>query len=111
MSLLQRILSPIVEVRKEETAGVALMFLYSFLAMTGYNVLKPVTRSKFISTLGADNLPYVLLASAFVIGVLMHWYTTAAARIPRQRTEPALSLGIMLTIWSHLSELASGADA
>ena len=60
--MLQRILSPIVEVRKEESVhGVLLMFAYSFLAMTAYNIIKPLTRSKFISSLGADNLPYVLL--------------------------------------------------
>ena len=82
MPLLQRLLSPIVEVRKEETAGVALMFSYSFLAMTGYNVLKPVTRSKFISTLGADNLPYVLLVAGLIIGVLMTGYAWLIARLP-----------------------------
>ena len=37
------------------------MFAYSFLAMTAYNIVKPITRSKFISDLGADNLPYVQL--------------------------------------------------
>ena len=34
-----------------------LMFLFSFLAMTSYNIIKPITRSEFISSLGADNLP------------------------------------------------------
>ena len=57
MSLLQRALSPIVEVRKEEIVGVVLMFAYSFLAMAAYNALKPVTRSTFIADFGADNLP------------------------------------------------------
>ena len=33
------------------------MFAYSFLAMTAYNILKPLTRSQFIKNLGADNLP------------------------------------------------------
>ena len=46
-----------------------MMFAYSFLAMTAYNIIKPITRSKFISALGADNLPYVLLVSGFIIGV------------------------------------------
>ena len=36
-----------------------MMFSYSFLAMTAYNAIKPLTRSKFISDLGADNMPYV----------------------------------------------------
>ncbi len=55
------------------------MFAYSFLAMTAYNILKPITRSKFITALGADNLPYVQLAAGVVIGVLMHVYSWAIA--------------------------------
>ena len=95
MSLLQRVLSPIVEVRKEETVGVALMFAYSFLAMTAYNVLKPVTRSKFISDLGADNLPYVLLIAGLLIGVLMTGYTWLVARLPRKGALAITQLGMV----------------
>ena len=84
----RRLLAPAVQLRQGESTTAALMFAYSFLAMTSYNILKPLTRSKFISNLGADNLPYVLLASGFVIGLLMHWYTTAAARIPRRHVIP-----------------------
>ena len=68
--LLQRMLSPVVDVRREESLTVVMMFAYSFLAMTAYNILKPLTRSKFISTSGADNLPYVLLAAGLIIGVV-----------------------------------------
>ena len=35
------------------------MFAYSFMAMTSYNILKPITRSKFITSFGAHNLPWV----------------------------------------------------
>ena len=56
------------------------MFAYSFLAMTAYNVVKPLTRSKFIESLGADNLPYVLLVSGLIIGVLMPAIHVADAR-------------------------------
>ena len=81
-----------------------LLFAYSFLAMTSYNILKPLTRSAFISDLGSDNLPYVLLASGFIIGVLMHWYTTAAARLPRRHVIPATQAAIivLLVIFSLL---------
>ena len=48
---------PIVELRESETGIALLMFAYSFLAMTAYNIIQPITRSKFISSLGADNLP------------------------------------------------------
>ena len=56
-SLLTRLLSPLAELRAGEGGTALLMFAYSFLAMTSYNIVKPVTRSKFITSLGADNLP------------------------------------------------------
>ena len=57
MSLIQRLLSPIVDVRKEEASVLLLMFLYSFLAMTSFNIIKPLTRAQFISDLGAVERP------------------------------------------------------
>ena len=56
---------------------------YSFLAMTAYNILKPITRSQFISVLGADNLPYVQLAAGLLIGVVMQGYNKAASLLLR----------------------------
>ena len=40
-SLTQRLLKPFVEMREGEGRMLLLMFAYSFLAMTGYNVIKP----------------------------------------------------------------------
>ena len=57
MSVLFRLLSPVVPLRKEESTSLLLMFLYSFLAMTSYNIVKPVTQSKFIDSLGAVYVP------------------------------------------------------
>ena len=90
--------------RQGDGAVALLMFAYSFLAMASYNILKPLTRSKFISDLGSDNLPYVLLASAVVIGLLMHWYTTAAGRLARRHVIPATQAAIivLLVIFSLL---------
>jgi ATP:ADP antiporter, AAA family len=92
--MLQKLLSPVVEVRKEESLTVFLMFAYSFLAMTAYNAIKPLTRSKFISDLGADNLPYVLLAAGFVIGILMAGYAWMMARLPRRWALPITQFGM-----------------
>ena len=39
MPLIQRLLSPVVQVRKEELATMLSMFAYSFLAMTAYNII------------------------------------------------------------------------
>ena len=94
----------VVSLRQGDGAIALLMFAYSFLAMASYNILKPLTRSKFISDLGSDKLPYVLLASAVVIGVLMHWYTTAAGRLARRHVIPATQAAIiaLLVVFSLL---------
>src|SRR5687768_769858 len=81
---LQRLLAPIVEMRKEEGLTALLMFTFSFTAMTAHNAIKPLARSKFIGDLGADNLPYVLLASGLIIGVLMTGYAWLMARLPQR---------------------------
>src|SRR4051812_18959003 len=96
--MLQRLLSPIVEVRKEESFTAFLMFAYSCLAMTAYNVIKPLTRSKFISNLGADNLPYVLLGAGLIIGVLMAGYAWLMARLPRRWGLPITQAGMAVVL-------------
>jgi AAA family ATP:ADP antiporter len=96
---LQRLLSPIVELRKEEGLTAFLMFTYSFLAMAAYNAIKPLTRSRFITDLGADNLPYVLLASGLIIGVLMTGYAWLIARLPRRWGLPIIQLGMAVMLF------------
>ena len=100
--MLQRILSPIVDVRKEESVTAFMMFAYSFLAMTAYNTIKPLTRSKYITDLGADNLPYVMLAAGFIIGILMTGYAWLMARLPRRWALPIVQAGMagfLLLFW------------
>jgi hypothetical protein len=62
--LLHRALTPFVDVRKDEALSALLMFVYAFLAMTAYNIIQPLTRSKVIQSLGAVNVPWVILAPA-----------------------------------------------
>jgi ATP/ADP translocase/CRP-like cAMP-binding protein/HEAT repeat protein len=100
--LLQRILSPFVDVRKEEAFTALLMFVYSFLAMTAYNIIQPLTRSKVIQSLGAVNVPWVILGSGLVIGVLMVGYTKLVAGLPRRWALPitqGLMAATMVTFW------------
>ncbi len=98
----RRVLSPVVQFREGELATGVMMFAYSFLAMTAYNVIKPITRSKFISSLGADNLPYVQLAAGLLIGVLMQGYSMLVARLPRRYVAPltlAGMSGLLVLFW------------
>ncbi len=83
MSLFQRSVSRIVDVRKEETSTALLMFAYAYLAMTAYNIIQPLTRSKLIASLGAVNVPWVIFGSGLFIGVLMLGYTRVVSMLPR----------------------------
>jgi ATP:ADP antiporter, AAA family len=97
-SLLARLLRPIVQLRDGEATTALLMFLYSFLAMTSYNIIKPITRSEFISSLGADNLPYVQFGAGVLIGFLMQGYTRLMRAVPRRRTIPVTQVGMALLL-------------
>jgi ATP:ADP antiporter, AAA family len=95
MTLLRRLLSLIVELREDETRTALLMFAYSFLAMTAYNIVQPIVRSRFISALGADNLPYVLLVSVFIVGLIMQGYSRLGGLLPARWIVPVTQIGIV----------------
>jgi AAA family ATP:ADP antiporter len=102
MALTRRLLAPIVELRDEETSIALLMFTYSFLAMTAYNIIQPITRSRFISSLGADNLPYVLLVSVFIVGLIMQGYSRLGSLLPAKWVVPvtqAAMVVLLIVFW------------
>ena len=92
--MLSRILRPIVQLREGEATTALLMFLYSFLAMTSYNIVRPITRSEFISSLGADNLPYAQFTMGLLIGVIMQVYTRGMRVVPRRWIIPVTQAGM-----------------
>src|SRR5688572_4629990 len=99
---IKRALAPIVQLQEGESTSAVLMFSYSFLAMTAYNIVKPITRSKFISDLGADNLPWVQLAAGILIGVIMYAYSRATTALPRRAVIPVTQAGcagLLLVFW------------
>lgn len=101
-SFSRRILAPIVQLRDGESTTALLMFAYSFLAMTSYNIVKPITRSKFIDGLGADNLPWVQLGAGVLIGIIMQGYSKIVGRLPRKWAIPATQAGmvaVLLAFW------------
>ncbi|MGE3190922.1 MAG: MFS transporter, partial [Vicinamibacterales bacterium] len=101
-SLASRLFSPIAQVRDGEALTALLMFAYSFLAMTSYNIVKPITRSQFIGSLGADNLPWVQFAAGVLIGVIMQGYSRAIAVVPRRWVVPvtqAAMVALLVAFW------------
>lgn len=93
--MLSRLLRPVVQLRDGEAVTVLLMFLYSFLAMAGYNMIKPVTRGLFIEKLGAENLPWIQFGAGIVIGFIMQGYTRAIGLAPRRWMIPVTLGGIV----------------
>lgn len=85
MDRLRRWLSSAVDVRAGERRPAALMFLYGFLAMSAFYVLKPVRNSVFIDRVGAENLPYVYILTALAVTVLMLGYTRWSDRLGQRR--------------------------
>ena len=109
--MLRRLIRPVVALREGETTTAALMFAYSFLAMTGYNIIKPITRSKFISDLGADNLPWVQLGAGLLIGVIMHGYAHVMTAVPRRWAIPATQAGCVVLLLVFWALFTAGYDA
>src|SRR5918993_1643766 len=97
-SLAARLFSPIAQLRPGEALTAFLLFAYSFLAMTGYNVLKPVTRGLFISNLGADNLPWVQFGAGVAIGLIMQGYSRVIAFVPRRWMIPVTQIGMVVLL-------------
>ena len=97
----RRLLSSVV-VYPHERSTVFLMFAYSFLAMTSYNIIKPATRSSFIVELGAENLPFVMLAAGLLMGGLMHLYSRVVNVIPSRWVIPgtqAVIIAMSVMMW------------
>ena len=87
------------------------MFAYAFAAMTAYNIVQPVTRSTFITELGADNLPYVLLATGFAIGVIMQGYGRVLAALPERWALPTVQLAMAAMLAGFFVLLRTGGSA
>src|ERR1051325_3350323 len=95
---LRRILTPFVDLRDDESVTATLMVLYSFLAMTAYNIIQPLTRSKLINSLGAVNVPYVVFASGIIMGFVMLGCTRLYAALPKRWALPVTQVGMAVTM-------------
>jgi len=74
-----------VHVKEGEAPKVLLTFLYFFLVITAYYVIKPVSRSLVLGDLGSRFVPYVDLISAIVMGPMVTLFARLAGRIEKHR--------------------------
>jgi len=71
----------VTDIRRDEIKPVALMFVYGFLAMTSYYILKPARNSVFVDRVGAHNLPYVYILTAIFVSIVMLGYSRYVDRV------------------------------
>lgn len=99
-----RFLSPLVDVRPGEGVATLASGALFFLVVASHYLIKPVRNALFIEHVGADNLPYVYVATALVIGLLISSYSRhVVERLSPRRLIPAtygfLALNLAVFSW------------
>lgn len=80
-------------------ARAALLFALFAVLLLAYYHIKPASRSLFIASLGADRLPWVWIASAVTLGLLIGVYHRLVERHSRARV-------VRATLWVAMGALA-----
>jgi ATP/ADP translocase len=83
-NLLNRILSRIVEIKPGEELIASLLFLYFFLIMFPYGIIKPVRDAQYLLELGSINLPIAYLSTAIIMGFFIHFYSKLQVKVKRR---------------------------
>ncbi|OGX28508.1 MAG: hypothetical protein A3B78_00195 [Omnitrophica WOR_2 bacterium RIFCSPHIGHO2_02_FULL_67_20] len=95
-----------VQVRPGEGQKVFLTFLYFFLIITSYYLIKPVSRSLVLGDLGSRVVPYVDLVSAILMGPIVAVFAKLVDRVPKARLVSGsfwAVAGILLVFWRLLA--------
>ncbi len=92
-------------IRPGEGRKVFLTFLYFFLAITAYYVIKPVSRALVLDDLGHKMVPYIDLVCAIVMGPIVTLFAKSVDRFSKQRLVAFsfwLVTAVMLVFWKLL---------
>ena len=84
-TLVERLLSPIADVRQEEAAGALLMALLMFLILAAYYQLKTAREIFILSEGGAEVKSYSSAGQALLLLVLVPVYGLFASKVNRER--------------------------
>lgn len=74
---------PMPSYRNSRLTQSVLLFTNFFLIITALYHLKPASRSIFVTALGSDRLPYVWIATALALGLIISLYNRLVARHSR----------------------------
>ena len=95
-----------VQIRRGEGRKVMLTFLYFFLIITAYYLIKPASRSLVLGELGSRMVPYVDLVCAILMGPIVTLFARLVDRVPKPRLVSGsfwIVIGILLLFWKLLA--------
>jgi len=101
------------QVRDAASAGprAAVLSVNFFLIILAYYQIKPASRSLFIEHLGADQLPYVWIGTALLLGSLIGFYHQIVARYSRFRVVMATCVVSIVALMVFAPALETGEAA
>jgi len=82
---MRQFLRKAIDIRRGEGKRVAMMAGYSFVIIASYDILKPMTRSLFVSNLGAAQLPLLYMLVALVVGIFVLFYIRFSSNVSLDR--------------------------
>lgn len=105
-------LSYFFDVQKGERMKTSLLFLWFFLFICCYYVLRPIRRGLVLEGLGNDNMPFIYMGTALVTGVVVYIYSKFA-HLPRRPLIGGIYTIFMvnLLIWWQLFQNPTGLTA
>ena len=96
----------VVDIRPGEGKKVLLTFLYFFLIITSYYLIKPVSRSLALGALGSRMIPYIDLVCAAVMGPIVTGFARFVDRVPKTQLVSRtfwLLIGLLVAFWRLLT--------
>lgn len=91
-------ITKLLNLQRGELARALLMFLYAFLILSAYYLLKPVRNSLFLDRFGADQLVYMYMIIAVTATPIASFYGWTASRLSLPRLVGATTLFIVANL-------------
>ena len=105
---IERLLSPIADVRRGEAAGALLMALTMFLVLAGYYLLKTAREIFILSEGGAEVKSYSSAGQALMLLLLVPMYGAFASRVNRTQLVQRVTLFFAANLVLFLLALGAG---
>ena len=105
MHSLPKTVQRIFDIREGELLRTLLMFAYLLLVIACYVTTKSVRDAMFLKEIGIEQLPYVYILIALVVGVISSGYSRAAARVSLStliRTTSLIAVATLFLFWLSL---------